>query len=93
MVTGEGSAAVAPHPDAKRHARSEDGARGARCQQCRHDRGVEAIKQFGIADRDLQTAGIQINPRYNYNNSDGSQEAELVAYQVTNALARAHPLT
>ena len=29
---------------------------------------IEAIKQFGIADRDLQTAGIQINPRYNYNN-------------------------
>ena len=30
---------------------------------------------------------MQINPRYNYNNKpDGSQDAELVAYQVTNML-------
>ena len=49
---------------------------------------IAAMKAAGIADRDLQTAGIQINPRYNYTNKpDGSQEAELVAYQVTNTLS------
>jgi uncharacterized protein YggE len=49
---------------------------------------IEAIKLFGIADRDLQTAGLQIMPRYNYTNKpDGTQEAELVAYQVTNTLS------
>ncbi|MDG4852566.1 MULTISPECIES: SIMPL domain-containing protein [unclassified Mesorhizobium] len=49
---------------------------------------IAAMKSAGIADRDLQTAGIQINPRYNYTNkADGSQEAELVAYQVTNTLS------
>ncbi|UCI09477.1 SIMPL domain-containing protein [Mesorhizobium sp. B1-1-8] len=49
---------------------------------------ISAMKAAGIADRDLQTAGIQINPRYNYTNkADGSQEAELVAYQVTNTLS------
>ncbi|MBN9220463.1 MAG: SIMPL domain-containing protein [Mesorhizobium sp.] len=49
---------------------------------------IAAMKAAGIKDRDLQTAGIQINPRYNYTNKpDGSQEAELVAYQVTNTLA------
>ncbi|MGB3899083.1 MAG: SIMPL domain-containing protein [Mesorhizobium sp.] len=49
---------------------------------------IAAMKAAGIAERDLQTAGIQINPRYNYTNKpDGSQEAELVAYQVTNTLS------
>ena len=49
---------------------------------------IAAMKSAGIKDRDLQTAGIQISPRYNYTNKpDGSQEAELVAYQVTNTLS------
>lgn len=49
---------------------------------------IAAMKSGGIADRDLQTAGIQINPRYNYTNEpDGTQKAELVAYQVTNTLS------
>ena len=49
---------------------------------------IAALKSAGIKERDLQTAGIQINPRYNYTNKpDGSQEAELVAYQVTNTLS------
>ena len=49
---------------------------------------IAAMKAFGIAERDLQTAGIQISPRYNYTNKqDGSQNAELVAYQVTNTLS------
>ncbi len=49
---------------------------------------IAAMKGFGIAERDLQTAGIQISPRYNYSNKpDGSQNAELVAYQVTNTLS------
>lgn len=49
---------------------------------------IAAMKAADIADRDLQTSGIQIAPRYNYTNKpDGSQEAELVAYQVTNTLS------
>ena len=45
---------------------------------------LQARAATGIQERDLRTAGIQINPRYNYTNKpDGSQEAELVAYQVT----------
>ena len=73
---------------AQRHARGQDGARGARRQQRRDGRGDRRDEAFGIADRDLQTAGIQIKPRYNYTNKpDGTQEAELVAYQVTNTLS------
>jgi uncharacterized protein YggE len=49
---------------------------------------LAAMKESGVAERDLQTAGIQINPRYNYTNKpDGSQEAQLVAYQVLNTLS------
>lgn len=49
---------------------------------------IAAMKAAGIEERDLQTAGIQISPRYNYTNKpDGSQQAELVAYQVTNTLS------
>lgn len=48
---------------------------------------IAAMKETGIADRDLQTSGIQIMPRYNYTNKpDGSQEAQLVAYQVVNTI-------
>lgn len=49
---------------------------------------IAAMKESGIADRDLQTSGIQINPRYNYTDKpDGTQEAVLAAYQVTNTLS------
>ena len=46
------------------------------------------MKAAGIEERDLQTAGVQIAPRYNYTpKPDGTQEAKLVAYQVTNTLS------
>lgn len=49
---------------------------------------IAAMKSSGVADRDLQTGGLQIYPRYNYvNKPDGTQEGELVAYQVSNTLS------
>jgi uncharacterized protein YggE len=49
---------------------------------------IAAMKASGVADRDLQTAGVQINPRYDYlNKPDGTQETKLAAYQVTNTLS------
>lgn len=48
---------------------------------------IAAIKSSGVAENDLQTTGIQINPRYDYpQKPDGGQEAVLAAYQVTNTL-------
>jgi uncharacterized protein YggE len=48
---------------------------------------IAAMKAAGVAEIDLQTAGLQINPRYDYTNKpDGTQEARLAAYQVTNTL-------
>jgi len=90
IVSGEGQAAVAPDlailslsvmREAKTAREALDANNAAMAEV------IAAVKLFGIADRDLQTASVQINPRYNYSNKpDGSQTAELVAYQVTNSL-------
>ncbi|ODT08661.1 MAG: hypothetical protein ABS58_01345 [Mesorhizobium sp. SCN 65-20] len=91
VVTGEGEAAAAPDlallslsvmREAKTAREALDANNDAMAAV------IAAMKTAGIADRDLQTAGIQIQPRYNYTNKpDGSQEAELVAYQVINTLS------
>lgn len=91
IVTGEGEASVAPDlallslsvmREAKTAREALDANNDAMAAV------IAAMKAAGIAERDLQTAGIQIQPRYNYTNKpDGSQEAELVAYQVTNTLS------
>lgn len=48
---------------------------------------IAAMKEAGIAARDLQTAGLQINPRYEAKkHADGSQTSEIAAYQVANTL-------
>ena len=48
---------------------------------------IAALKADGVEDRDLQTAGIQINPRYDYpTGPDGSQRQVLTGYEVTNTL-------
>jgi uncharacterized protein YggE len=91
IVSGEGEATVAPDLavltlSVMREAKTARAALDANNDAMAAV--IAAMKSAGIKDRDLQTAGIQINPRYNYTNKpDGSQEAELVAYQVTNTLS------
>lgn len=91
VVTGEGEASVAPDIallslSVMREAKTARAALDANNDAMAAV--IAAMKASGIADRDLQTAGIQIDPRYNFtNNADGSQRAELVAYQVTNTLS------
>jgi uncharacterized protein YggE len=91
VVSGEGEAAIAPDIallslSVMREAKTARAALDANNDAMAAV--IAAMKTFGIAERDLQTAGIQINPRYNYTNKpDGSQEAELIAYQVTNTLS------
>lgn len=49
---------------------------------------IAAMKASGIEDRDLQTSGVQIAPRYDYvTKPDGTQEAKLAAYQVSNTIS------
>ncbi|WP_395450690.1 SIMPL domain-containing protein [Aminobacter sp. UC22_36] len=91
IVTGEGEASVAPDlallslsvmREAKTAREALDANNDAMAAV------IAAMKTAGVAERDLQTAGIQIQPRYNYTNKpDGSQDAELVAYQVINTLS------
>lgn len=48
---------------------------------------IAAMKEAGIEARDLQTSGLQINPRYVYpQGGSGEEQPRIVAYQATNAL-------
>src|SRR5690606_19526951 len=48
---------------------------------------IDALKQAGIAERDIQTSGLSIQPRWDYpRGEEGPQEARLVAYQVANTI-------
>lgn len=91
VVVGEGEAAVAPDlalltlgvmREAATAGEALDAANKAMAEV------IAAMKEAGVAERDLQTSGLQVMPRYNFTNrSDGSQEAQLVGYQVTNTLS------
>jgi uncharacterized protein YggE len=91
MVVGEGEMSVAPDmallslavmreaPTAREALEANNSAIAA---------VIAAMKAAGIAERDLQTSNLQINPRYDYvTRPDGTQEGKLAAYQVTNTLA------
>jgi uncharacterized protein len=89
-VAGEGEAAIAPdmawlNLSVTREAKT---ARAALDDANEAIAGViAALKQAGIGDRDLQTSGLSIDPRYVYpQNNDGSQQPQIVGYQVTNSL-------
>ena len=49
----------------------------------RMDRVRSALKAAGIADRDIQTSNISLNPEYRYENN---QPPQLVAYSASNQL-------
>lgn len=90
IVAGEGEAAVAPdlaiitlsvlrEAETAREALDENNQAMAAV--------IAAMKEAGIESRDLQTSGLQINPRYVYpKNDDGEDQPRIVAYQVTNTL-------
>jgi uncharacterized protein YggE len=91
LVTGEGEAAVAPDMALLSLGVMREAATAREALDANNRAMAEvsaAMKELGIAERDLQTAAIQIVPRYNYSNRpDGTQSAELVGYQVTNTLS------
>jgi len=91
LVTGEGEAAIAPDMALLSLGVMREAATARKALDANNQAMAEviaAMKELGIAERDLQTAAIQIVPRYNYSNRpDGTQNAELVGYQVTNTLS------
>lgn len=48
-------------------------------------RVVDRIKSLGIAERDIQTSGISLNPRYDYDRTD--QRPVFRGYQVSNRVS------
>ncbi len=49
---------------------------------------LDAMKEFGIEDKDLQTSNFSIHPRYIYpNNNNQIKSPRIVAYRVSNSLA------
>ncbi len=44
---------------------------------------VAAVRKAGLADRDIQTAGLSLQPQYNYVNN---QPPQLTGYQATNTV-------
>ncbi|MEP9374081.1 SIMPL domain-containing protein [Mesorhizobium sp. KR1-2] len=91
IVTGEGEKAVAPDLALLSLSVMREAKTAREALNANNDAMaavISAMKAAGIEERDLQTSGIQISPRYNYaSKPDGSQVAELVAYQVTNTLS------
>jgi uncharacterized protein YggE len=92
MVTGEGHSSVAPDMAIVTLSvvKQSKTARDALDQNSKAMGAVLAtLKEAGIADRDLQTAGFSIQPQYNYPNGNNGQPQppELVGYQATNSLS------
>lgn len=89
-VTGAGETALAPDMAWLNLSvvREADTARAAMDEANRATADViDALKQAGVESRDLQTSGLNIEPRYVYpQNNDGSPPT-LVGYRVTNSLS------
>jgi len=48
---------------------------------------LDAMKEAGIAERDLQTSGINIRPRYRHPSKDNNlKEPKIIGYSVTNSV-------
>jgi hypothetical protein len=90
IVTGEGEATVRPDMaivslSVMREAETARAALDANNEAM--SAVIASLKQAGIEERDIQTSGLSIQPRWDYQpREDGSQTARLVAYQVTNSL-------
>jgi uncharacterized protein len=92
IVSGEGSASAAPDMalvslsvlrEAATAREALDANNAAMAQV------LEAMKTAGIADKDLQTSGFSIQPRYVYpdpNKPDQPQEPKITGYSVVNTL-------
>lgn len=90
IVTGQGEVAVAPDMalvnlsvmrEAPTAREALDEANAAMASV------IAALREAGIESRDLQTSGLQIQPRYVYPQSGGTEQPRIVAYQVSNTLS------
>lgn len=88
VVTGEGEVSVAPDMAIVSLAVMRDAETAREALDANNQAMaavIAAMKEAGIAPRDLQTAGLQINPRYVYP-QDGHGQPRITGYEVTNSL-------
>jgi len=88
MVAGEGEAAVAPDMAILTLAVMQEADTAREALDANNEAMaavLAAMKEAGIEPRDLQTAGLQINPRYVYPQNGGG-EPRITGYQVSNTL-------
>lgn len=90
VVVGEGEASVAPDLAVVTLSVLREAATAREALDQSNKAAAEiiaAMKEAGIAARDLQTSGLQINPRYVYpQGGSGEEQPRIVAYQATNTL-------
>jgi uncharacterized protein YggE len=90
MVTGEGEATLAPDMAVIRLSvlREADTAREAMdANNEAMERVIAALKEAGVAERDIQTSGLSITPQYIYpDGKNGESRPRIDGYQVTNGL-------
>lgn len=94
IVTGEGEAAIAPDTAVLSLVVMEEKPTAREALTANNEsmaKVLDGMKKAGIADRDLQTSGFNIEPRYVYpENKDGKQQPEapkIVGYAVSNSLS------
>lgn len=88
-VVGEGESAIPPDMAIVNLAvmREAETARGALDENNAAMQDViAAMKEADVEPRDLQTAGLRIEPRYVYPRNGGDEAPRIVGYQVTNTL-------
>lgn len=90
LVTGQGETSIAPDMAVVTLAVMREAETARQALDQNNDamgKVIAAMKEHGIEPRDLQTAGLQINPRYVYpKDNDSEQQPRIVAYQVSNTL-------
>lgn len=90
IVTGKGEATLAPDMAILNLAVTREAETAREALDLNNEAMAEviaALKEAGIEDRDLQTSGLSIAPRYVYpNEENGETEPRITGYQVTNAL-------
>lgn len=86
-VTGLGEAAAAPDQAMLQIGVQADGktaAEALKAMTARMNATIARLKSGGIADKDMQTSGLSLNPRYNYETRP--QNPQIIGYTASNML-------
>ncbi|CAH1650620.1 26 kDa periplasmic immunogenic protein [Hyphomicrobiales bacterium] len=88
-VTGEGEVSVAPDMAILNLSVLREGETARAALTAANDamkQVLTALKEAGIAERDLQTSGLSIQPRFAQPGKDRNNEPKITGYTVSNAL-------